>query len=82
MRILGIGNPFLDRIAHVDSLPQNLKKGDTHVAFNKEDVENCWKSVYGEGAYQWTLGGSCTNVIKVLRHILSKPEYEFSLWER
>lgn len=64
MRILGIGNPFLDRTRHVDVLPTELKKGETAVVFEKEQIEALWQKVYEEN--KLSLGGSCTNVIKTL----------------
>lgn len=66
MRILGIGNPFLDRTGHVDELPPELKKGETAVVFEKEKVEDLWQKTCGKENSSWSLGGSCTNVIKTL----------------
>lgn len=69
MRILGIGNPFLDRTIHIDELPEGLKKGGTTVAFEKEKVEDLWQKTYA-GTFNWSLGGSCTNVVKALSSLI------------
>lgn len=66
MRVLGIGNPFLDRTLHVDALPEGMKKGETAVTFEKEKVERLWKEACGTGDFNWSLGGSCANVVKTL----------------
>lgn len=70
-KILGVGNPFLDRVVHVRSIPQDLKKGETSLVFERKIVEQFWETAYGTGGYAWSLGGSCTNVIKVLSHLIS-----------
>lgn len=66
MKILGIGNPFFDRTAHIEVIPTGLKKGETNAVFEKEKVEDLWQKIYGLNSFNWSLGGSCTNVITAL----------------
>lgn len=66
MRILGIGNPFLDRTLHIDEAPKGLTKGGTTVVFEKEKVEDLWREYHKEENFNWSLGGSCANVLKAL----------------
>lgn len=69
--VLGIGNPFLDRIGFVESLPNGLEKGNTHLVFEKTAIEQSWTAAPRTKLdAPWSIGGSCQNVIKVLTHLL------------
>lgn len=70
MAILGIGNPFVDRTKHVNEVPEGLERGQTNVVFEKEKVEALWKKIHENDDSKWSLGGSCTNVIKSLSCII------------
>lgn len=69
MKILGIGNPFMDRTAHIDEIPVGLQKGQTIAVFEKEKVEELWQK-FGPDSFNWSLGGSCTNVMTALSAII------------
>lgn len=69
-RILGIGNPFFDRTIHTENLPEGLTRGDTSIVLDKSQAEKTWNLVnQASSPSEWSLGGSCTNVIKSLAHL-------------
>lgn len=71
--ILGIGNPFYDRFAFVGDeflLQQGLIKGDTALTENRQEIDAIWNKAPKKDAHrQGKLGGSTTNVIKVLANL-------------
>lgn len=75
---LGIGNPFWDRTVQVDFVPEGLKKGDTYTVLEKRIADQFWEKTYGLKPYTCTLGGSCTNVIKVFSRLLSSLDLQYS----
>jgi sugar/nucleoside kinase (ribokinase family) len=75
-RVIGIANPFHDRAAPVEAAfleKYKLPLGATEVRDRSEIVAS-WNEAH-QGEYQWTLGGSGTNVIKTAAHLGSKGEY-------
>lgn len=71
-QILGIGLPLCDRsIAVSDEFlcEHSLPKATTIPTYKQEEVDHTWKKatdLMQVAKDQWSLGGSCTNVIKAL----------------
>jgi len=75
--ILGLGNPFCDRIAHVDDpflQKHHLARGQSTFTNDRSAVEVTWKDATQniQSVFQWALGGSGTNVIKTLAYLGNK----------
>ncbi len=70
--VVGVGNPFYDRILHVDDetfAETGLVKGVPDFSDDLAKVNRTWeKCLKGREHNQWSLGGSGTNVIKALAH--------------
>lgn len=66
VEVLGIGNPFFDRVAYVENIPEGLTKGGAKPAMTRKEIDETWESVSTGQPYEWILGGSCPNVIKTL----------------
>lgn len=67
---LGIGNPFYDRTAYVDTLPEGLTSNDVTITQNENETAKTWSDATSDQkSVKWSLGGSCTNVIKALAQL-------------
>lgn len=62
----GVGNIFFDRFLKVTDAPPGLEKNDTVISFDKNAVENAWTAAGGKTPSEWSVGGSCFNVLKAI----------------
>lgn len=66
MKTLGVGNTFFDHTLAVSEIPLGLQKNGLVISTIKKDVENTWTEAGGKTPSDWSVGGSCLNVLKTM----------------